>query len=233
MSYSLDYLLFQMCPRFEFSVRRTNTSNQWHTGHSQHPGAFDSAQHLILSLCSLHKWTFLPSLLCDSTWSTGREVKGALTMMGLSQRHTETLFSPRSVVVSFWIINLLKEQLQHPKLFVTLHSFSFLTCGKLVSSPRFLGTCSPQQSNRIILNTLGHQWQQWGAKFHSLWDISHLISAFWVFTSPGFEFVIKSPDGGHKNGSWLCSRFKVEFFVSLYNKTHFSLNKTQLFALIA
>lgn len=45
----------------------------------------------------------------------------------------------------------------------------------------------------------GHQWQQWGAKPHQLWDISHLISAVWVFfTSHGFEFAIKGTEVGQK-----------------------------------
>lgn len=93
MSYSLDYLLSQMCPLFEFAARRTDTSNQWHTRLSRHPAAFESIQHLLWSLCWFHRWTFLPSLLCDSTWSAGKEINEALTMMGLRQRPGDSVSS--------------------------------------------------------------------------------------------------------------------------------------------
>jgi len=42
MSYSLDYLLFQMCSHFDLTVKQTNISKQWHTRLSQHPGALDA-----------------------------------------------------------------------------------------------------------------------------------------------------------------------------------------------
>lgn len=42
MSYSLDYLLFQMCSHFDFTPKRTNISNQRHRRLSQHLGAFDT-----------------------------------------------------------------------------------------------------------------------------------------------------------------------------------------------
>lgn len=143
MSYSLDYLPFQMCPCFE--LRRTSTSNQWHTRLSQHPAAFESAQHLILSLCWCHKWRFLPSLLCDSAWSTGRELMRLMRLMSHWPRWgwardpevmIQKVPSPLCCCV-FLNYNPFKIIISAPKA-VTLSCFSFLTCAKLVSPTRFL-----------------------------------------------------------------------------------------------
>lgn len=157
MSYSLDYLPFQMCPCFE--LRRTSASNQWHTRLSQHPAAFEGAQHLVLSLCWCHKWSFLPPLLCDSTWPTGRELMRLMRLMrhwpwwGWA-RDPEALLPPHSAVVSFWIITLSKIIFSAPKA-ETLRCFSFLTRAKLVSPPDFWGvefTETPGSIYHSVLN---------------------------------------------------------------------------------
>lgn len=147
MSYSLDYLPFQMCPRFEFAVRRTNTSNQRHTRLSQHPAAFDSVQHLVLSLCCFHKWTFLPSLPCDSTWSTGREIIEALTMMGLSQRRRDSVSSVLCCCV-FLNYHPFKRITSAPKVVCNTVLLFFPHLWQTGLIPQISEAWSPQQGNR-------------------------------------------------------------------------------------
>lgn len=64
MSYSLDYLVFQMCPHFDFTVKWTNISNQQHDWSHKTFSASrclrHSLQHLWIPLPWLSKQPFSP-----------------------------------------------------------------------------------------------------------------------------------------------------------------------------